>query len=100
MKDYEIEKFLKDNEEERYKFERVRQCLSANRHTHLISKIINLWPDKHSPFAGADHDIIYLDVKDKDIEKLREEQQKDFLIEALRCGARWDSDSECLAFYV
>ena len=87
--------FEKHNDEY-IKFDRVESKVSTRPDIHAFIMLDALFPANRDMVCAAGHDIIYLDVESEDIEKLNEEQ----VIELLRCGVLYDSETDSLTMFV
>lgn len=79
------------------KFERVENKLSERPDIHAMILLDRLQPKPgRDMVAGADHDIVYLDI---DTDKLNEVITDEQLTELARCGVLYDSDGDGLAMF-
>ena len=54
-----------------------------------------IFPGSRNIICAAEHDIVFLDVDEMDIEKLTDDQ----IIELRRCGVHYDYEVESLAMF-
>lgn len=86
-------------EDEYLEFGRVKNKRSKRADLHAFLLLDKLCPS-HRGFdivSGAEHDEIWLDVEPEKLAKVATEQQ---IIELIRCGVRYDEDTDSLAMFV
>lgn len=94
----ELEAAFDEHEEEFLKFDRVSPKRSARPDIHAFLLLDELFPnDGRRIVAGAEHDIIYLDVQSDQLLEVATEER---IIELTRCGVFLDEDTDSLALYV
>ena len=80
------------------KFERVHNQLSNRPDIHAFLLLDKLVPRPNRDMvSSAEHDEIWLDV---DPEELAEAATEEQIIELIRCGVRFDSQTDSLAMFV
>ena len=78
------------------KFDRVENKRSERPDLHAWLLLDELFPNPgHDMVSAAEHDEIWLDVDDEQLETLTDEQ----ILELVRCGVRHDDECECLAMF-
>ena len=78
------------------KFEDVDEKLSQRPDLHAFIRLDQWFPDDTDIVTSAEHDQIYLGVKETDVESLSDEQ----IVELSRCGVWLDSEFDCLSMFV
>lgn len=83
------------------KFERVEDKKSEWQDLHALILLNKIFPkkDRRGRFiAAAEHDEIWFQVDDRDIEASTITREQ--VLELVRCGVRWDDDVSSLAMFV
>lgn len=82
--------------EEFLKFDKVvnKRCGRPDLHAFLM--LHELFPGDRDMVASAEHDEIWLDVTDEQIESLADEQ----ILELSWCGVRYDEECDSLCMFV
>lgn len=80
-------------------FKRVKNKRSKRADLHAFLLLDELCPSIKGLdiVRGAEHDEIWLEVDPKKLAKVATEQQ---IIELIRCGVRYDEDTDSLAMFV
>ncbi len=92
-----MEEIFEAIQDEYCKFDRIENPPSKRPDLCAFMFLDKLFPDKEGDMISAsEHDGIYLDFDIKEIESLTEEQ----FIYLVRCGVRYDYDTESLAMFV
>jgi hypothetical protein len=79
------------------KFDRVANPKSKRPDLHAFLLLDSLVPGIFDMVARAEHDEIYLKVYPDDLAEVATEEQ---ILELIRCGVRYDSDTDGLAMFV
>lgn len=90
------ETFQKHEDAEFLKFERVVFKISNRPDLHAFVLLDRLVPGTHNIVSAAEHDEIYLGV---DPDELAEIANEKHVIDLLRCGVRYDSETDGLAMF-
>lgn len=85
------------HESEFLKFEKVENKTSQRRDLHAFMLLDRLVPGEKDIVGCAEHDEIWLEVDPEELAKVATEEQ---IIELIRCGVRYDEDTESLAMFV
>jgi hypothetical protein len=95
----DLEMFFDIHDGEHGRFDLIEEKLSDRKDIHAFLLLDKIIPGKKvgSMIVSAEHDEIWLDV---DLEELIEVATEDQIIELMRCGVRYDSDSQNLAMFV
>jgi len=91
------EAFEAVHEDEFLEFKRIKAPFSFRPDLCAFIILDKLAPSERDIVDGAEHDEIWLDV---DLEKLSAAATEDDILTLVRCGVRWDDDSDCLAMFV
>ena len=83
-------------EDEYGNFSAVENKLSSRPDLHSFIMLNNLFPNNRDMVCCAEHDEIWLDVCEEQIETLTSDQ----ILELYRCGVRYDDESGSLALFV
>jgi len=83
--------------DELLKFDLVQNKTSNRPDLHAFNLIDRLVPGKGDIVSAAEHDEIWLDVSPEDLAKVATEEQ---IIELIRCGVRYDRETDSLALFV
>jgi len=93
-----IRDIFKKYEDEFLRFEDVKERPYGNRpDLHAFMLLDKLVPGKRDMVSAAEHDEIWLDVDTTDLEGIATEDQ---IVELIRCGVRYDEDTDSLALFV
>lgn len=84
------------SDEEFLKFDRVNPKRSRRSDLHAFLLLDELMPSDRDMVSDAAHDEIWLEV---DLGRLAEIITRDQLIELVRCGVRFDSETESFAMF-
>lgn len=90
------EQYEKHNDEF-LKFDRVQDKTSGRPDLHAFNLLDKLVPGKHDIISAAGHEEIWLSVSPEELAKVATEEQ---IIDLIRCGVRYDSDTDSLALFV
>lgn len=82
--------------DEYLKFDRVQNKTSNRADLHAFMLLDKLVPGKCDIVSAASHDEIWMGVSPDDLSKVATEEQ---IIELIRCGVRYDSDTDSLAMF-
>lgn len=85
------------HEAEFLKFERVQNKTSGRADLHAFNLLDKLVPGKSDMVSAAEHDEIWLAVSPDDLAKVATEEQ---IIDLIRCGVRYDNQTDSLALFV
>jgi len=96
MKSEEIRECFEKHTDEFLKFERVKNKRSNRQDLHVFILLDELFPSDKCIIDSAEHDEIFVNLEDNQLEKLTEEQ----IIELIRCGARYDYFNNSLAMFI
>ena len=89
-----IKQIFEDNFNEHGRFEDVKVKLSNRRDLHAFILLDKLLPDDdNSIIVAAEHDEIYLSV---DVEELAKVATEENIINLIRCGIRYDEQTDSL----
>lgn len=93
-----IAEMFEEHDDEFLKFDRVENKRSNRRDLHAFIVLDELFPEENTGdiIAAAEHDEIFLDIKEEKFEQLEESQ----VIELIRCGVRYSSDYNCFCMFV
>lgn len=87
---------ISNDGEEYLKFERVLNKRSNRIDLHAFMLLDSIWPKERIMIASAEHDEIWLEVSEEQMEQLTDDE----ILELSRCGVRHDEDSDSLAMFV
>ena len=90
-------KYSDGETDEFLKFDRVQNKMSQRADLHAFLLLDKLMPGDCDMVCSAEHDEIWLDVRPEDLEKVITEEQ---IVELIRCGVRFESDTESFAMFV
>lgn len=90
------ERFEQYGNSEYIKFERVKNKRSQRPDLHAFLLLDEIIPGNEDIIDSAEHDTIYLSVSKDDLKNITDEQ----IIELVRCGVKWDWDSDGLIMLV
>ena len=79
------------------KFAKVENKTSNRADLHAFNLLDKLVPGTCDIVSAAEHDEIWLAVSPDELAKVATEEQ---IIELIRCGVRYDRDTDCLAMFV
>jgi hypothetical protein len=85
------------HEGEFLKFDRVQNKTSGRADLHAFNLLDKLVPGKIDMVSAAEHDEIWLEVSPDDLAKVATEEQ---IIDLIRCGVRYDRDTNSLTLFV
>lgn len=101
MKKKEFIKAIKDisNSNVYCNFESVENKLSNRPDLHALLLLDKIVPSEHYSdiLSSAEHDIVYINI---DIKKLIKNVTIEHIYDLCRCGITYDSEVDCLVFYV
>lgn len=89
--------FEKFGDEEYIEFERVENKRSTRPDLHAFLLLAELFPSDSDIVSGASHDEIYLDIG---AEELAKKANEGIILELVRCGVRFDGETDSLAMFV
>jgi hypothetical protein len=92
-----LEELFDKHDDEYLNFKRVQPKLSSRPDIHAFIILDKLLPAKSDIISAAEHDEIFLDVDPEELAKVATEEQ---IVELIRCGVRYDSDTGSLAMFV
>jgi len=93
-----IRDIFKQFEDEFLRFEDVKERPYGNRaDLHAFMLLDKLVPGKRDMVSVAEHDEIWLDVDASDLEGVATVDQ---IVKLIRCGVRYDDDTDSLALFV
>ncbi len=92
-----IEEVFDKHDDEYIEFERVKNKLSSRKDIHAPILLNQLVPGTRDMVSAAEHDEFYLDVDVEELAKVATEKQ---IVELIRCGVRYDSETDGLAMFV
>ena len=84
-------------ESEYLRFDRVETKLSKRADLHAFILLDQLVPQSIDMIAGADHDVIYLEVEPSQLEKVATD---DHILDLYRCGVHFSTEYDCLVMFV
>lgn len=84
-------------EDEYLEFNRVANKTSKRADIHAFNLLDRLIPREFKIVSGAEHDQIWLEVSPDELSKVATEDQ---IVELIRCGVRYDSETDSLAMFV
>jgi hypothetical protein len=93
MKLDEMANLFSDENDERGKFDRVKNRLHKRPDLHAFLLLDQLVPGNFDMVSAAAHDEIFLDTNP---EKLAEVAAREQVIDLIRCGVRYSDDSLCM----
>lgn len=93
----DIRAVFKAYDDEYLKFERVEEKISERPDLHAFMLLDRLLAGKGDMVCCAEHDEIWLDV---DVDELAKLATKGQIIQLIRCGVRYDEDTNSLAMFV
>ncbi len=97
MSEDELKALLSSDDLDEYlKFERIKVKLSKRPDLHAFLLLDQLVPGENDIVGGASHDEIWLGVELEDLAKVITPEQ---VIDLIRCGVRWDSETDSLAMF-
>ena len=92
------EAYEKYGDEEFLTFDkRVVNKLSTRADLHAFILLDKLVPGNMDMVCNAEHDEIFIDIDPEELSKVATEEQ---MIELIRCGLRYDSQTDSLAMFV
>lgn len=92
------EAYEKYSDEEFLTFDkRVINKLSSRADLHAFILLDKLVPGNMDIIGSAEHDEIWIDIDPEDLSKAATEEQ---MIELIRCGLRYNSETDSLAMFV
>lgn len=79
------------------KFELVESKRSSRPDLHAFLILDDKFPSSERDIvAAASHDVIYLEIDADDLDKLLDSE----ILDLVRCGVMYDSESGCLSMFV
>jgi hypothetical protein len=75
----------------------VKNKLSQRPDMHAFIMLDRLFPNNVDMVSAAEHDEIWLDVEPDELSKVATEEQ---MIELIRCGVRYNHETDSLAMFV
>lgn len=90
------EDLYEKHNEEFLRFERVETKFSQRPDLHAFILLDKIIPDDSDIISASEHDEIYLSVSPEELLKEATEEQ---LIELIRCGVRYDSQTDSLSMF-
>lgn len=96
MTERQLRKLFEANDDDYLAFERVTNKRSQRPDLHAFLLLDALVPGNMDIIGGAEHDEFFLDVN---VEELAKVITPDQVLALVRCGVRWDSDTDGLAMY-
>lgn len=84
-------------EAEYLEFDRVQNKTSGRRDIHAFNLLDKLVPGTGDIVSCAEHDEIWLEVSPEALAVVATEDQ---IVELIRCGVRYDSQTDSLAMFV
>ena len=93
------EAYDKYSDEEYGHFDRVKNKLSTRKDLHafiLLDKLVPSENEGRDIVSAAEHDEFWLGIEVSDLNDAATEEQ---MIELIRCGVRYDSGADALAFF-
>lgn len=97
MTSEEIEALFEKHDDEYIKFDRVSKKRSNRPDLHAFMLLDEILPESaHDIVAAAEHDEIYLDCDDEQLEACLTEE---LIVELTRCGVRYDSENGGLCMF-
>lgn len=85
------------HEGEYLEFNKVQNKTSMRRDVHAFNLLDKLVPGERDIVCAASHDEIWLDVDPQELAAVATEDQ---VIELIRCGVRYDSETDSLSMFV
>lgn len=85
------------HEGEYLEFDRVQNKTSRRRDVHAFNLLDKLVTGNRTIVCAASHDEIWLDVDAQDLAAVATEDQ---IVELIRCGVRYDFETDNLAMFV
>lgn len=93
----DLEAVFAAHNDEYLKFDRVRNKLSKRPDMHAFRMLDGLVPSTSDLISAAEHDEIWLDV---DLVHLANVANEYDIRDLIRCGVRYDSDTDSLCMFV
>jgi hypothetical protein len=91
-----LQEIFEEYNDEYLSFEKVENKRSQRPDLHAFLLLDELFPSDRDIVSAAEHDEIYLDIEEDQLEKLTKEQ----ILELVRCGIIFDSEYGCLCSFV
>lgn len=86
----ELHALFKKHKDQYSRFDRIAAPFSRRPDLHAFILLDRLVPGTRDIVSAAEHDEIFLDVSVEDLAAVATEEN---IIDLIRCGVRWDSDS-------
>jgi len=89
----DLPKLFDQHDSEYCEYSRVHPLAETQPILHALLMLYRLVPNKCCIFAGADHDIIYLNVDSDALSGVISEEE---VIDLIRCGVHLENDRLCM----
>lgn len=103
MTSEQIDKFMDEQEDEALKFDRVENKRHARPDIHAMLLMDEVYPGTRDMVSAAEHDQIWFNIEGESDPETYETHWKFSeaqLVELLRCGIYFDSDTESFYSFV